>query len=60
MKVKVKGPRGRPGKDGNSRLGKTSYKRKEDYWKKLRRSCRKTEIDGEVWLSDDSLRVGKS
>jgi hypothetical protein len=40
--------------DGNDRLGKMLHKRKEEHGKKLRmRSCGKTEIDGEAWLSNN-------
>jgi hypothetical protein len=34
-----------------------SHRRKEGHEKKLRRSCGKTEIGGEVWLSDDAIKV---
>jgi hypothetical protein len=40
--------------DGNHRLGKMPHRGKEGHKKKLRRSCGKTAIDGEVWLSDGS------
>jgi hypothetical protein len=35
-----------------------SHRRKDDHDKKLRRrkSCGKTEIDGEAWLSDEPLK----
>jgi hypothetical protein len=48
-------------KDGNNRLGKMLHRVKEGYGKTLRtRSCGKTEIDEEAWLSDDPLKVEMS
>jgi hypothetical protein len=43
--------------DGNNRLGKTSYRGKEEHEKKLWRSCGNTHTDGEARLSDDPHRV---
>jgi hypothetical protein len=53
MKVKGKCPRGRRDQVENNRLGKMSNSRKEGHGKKSRRrSCEKTEIDGETSLSE--------
>jgi hypothetical protein len=40
-----------------NKLGNMSHRRKEDYGKKVRSSCGKTEIDGDAWLSDDLLKM---
>jgi hypothetical protein len=37
-----------PGKDRNNRLGKTSHKRKEDYWKKQMRRISYGKTDREA------------
>lgn len=41
----------------NVLLGKMSTTRKEQHGKKLRRSCEKTALDGEAWLSDHPHKV---
>jgi hypothetical protein len=42
-------------------MGKLSCRRKEEHRKKLRRrSCGKTEKDGEAWLLHDLLKVEMS
>jgi hypothetical protein len=56
MKVKEKMQEGDRDQNGHSRLGNTSHRRKKDNGKKLR----ETEIEGEAWLSDDSLKVKTS
>jgi hypothetical protein len=45
----------------NNRLGKMFHRGKGGDRKKLRkRSCAKTEIDGDSWLSDDPLELEMS
>jgi hypothetical protein len=53
MKVKGNHPEADQGRDGNNRTGKMSYRGKECHLKNLRRgNCRKTDTDGDAWLSD--------
>jgi hypothetical protein len=57
LKVKGKWPKGGCDLGGNRRLEKISHRRIGDHGKKLRKSCGKTEIDGEAWLSDNSHKL---